>query len=413
MRETPQDLDVISRRGVRKQMSIGILYERSETDEMGIKLTAEELGIDLTYIPFRKVAVRLDESGYSIKSKGKSYSKVIKDVTVVLNRAQSKNRRFFAVNLLEAFGKNVINPLLVEYVCFSKLRTLLHFWKEGIRTPPTVYVPCDSHEPTTGGGEIRNEEEIADLIQQELGDRSIVIKPDAGTHGRHVRLARERNELLTILRETKPSIINPVGILAQKLVQKWFYDLRIIVTKENGKAPNCHPTALARAGFKDFRTNTFLGNMVFGADLPPYIRNVAVECGTTIGRDSKAWLLALDAMIDVGEDKIFDDKYIKSEFTKLESSFNAIKEIKRDDSKKRDFSSWNKRMEEAFQNYKSQEAYENIKRIVEESVERNQQNVMFHEANACPEFWEQTRLVAGINLAVPLLNIAQSVVQTD
>jgi len=145
-------------------MSIGILYDRSETDELGIRLTAEELGINLVYIPFRKVAINLDEDGYSIKSKGKNYSKIIEDVSVVLNRAQSKNRRFVAVNVLEALGKNVINPSLVEYICFSKLRTLLHFWKGGIRTPRTVYVPCDSHEPMAGGGEIRNEETIADLI---------------------------------------------------------------------------------------------------------------------------------------------------------------------------------------------------------------------------------------------------------
>ena len=393
-------------------MGIGILYERSESDEMGIKLTAEELGINLVYIPFRKIALRLDEDGYSIRSKGENYSKIIEDVTVILNRAQSKNRRFFAVNVLEALGKSVINPLAVEYVCFSKLRTLLHFWKAGIKTPRTVYVPCDSHEPITGGGEIRNEEEIADLMQQELGNGSIVIKPDAGTHGKNVRLARERNDLLTILRETEPSIINPVGILAQKLVQKWFYDLRIIVTKESGKPSNCHPTALARAGFKDFRTNTFLGNMVFGVNLPLHIRNIAAKCGKAIGRDDKAWLLAFDAMIDVGEDKISDDEYIRAEFEKLEPSFDAVKKVKRDKTKKRDFSSWNKRLEEAFQNYKSQEAYENIKRIIEESVERNKHSILFHEANACPEFWEQTRLVAGINLAVPLLKGAQSVMES-
>ena len=394
-------------------MSIGILYERSETDEMGIKLTAEELGINLVYIPFRKVAVRLDEDGYSVRSKGENYSKVIKDVTVILNRAQSKNRRFFAVNVLEAFGKSVINPLSVEYICFSKLRTLLHFWKAGIKTPRTVYVPCDSHEPMAGGGEIRNEDEIADLMQQELGNGSIVIKPDAGTHGKNVRLARERNDLLTILRETEPSITNPVGILAQKLVQKWFYDLRIIVTKESEKAPDCHPMALARAGFKDFRTNTFLGNMVFGVNLPPHIRDVAVKCGRAIGKNGKAWLLAFDAMIDVGEEKICDDEYVKAEFEKLGPSFDAVKTIKRDNNKKRDFSSWNKKLEATFQNYKSQEAYENIKKIIEESVERNKNKIMFHEANACPEFWEQTRLAAGINLAVPLLKGAQSIIESD
>ena len=394
-------------------MSIGILYERSETDEIGIKLTAEELGINLAYIPFRKVAVRLDKDGYSVRSKGKNYSKVIEEVTVVLNRAQSKNRRLFAASVLEAFGKNVINPSPVEYICFSKLRTLLHFWKEEIRTPRTVYVPCDSHEPTADGGEIRNEEEIADLMQQELGNGSIVIKPDAGTHGKNVRLARERKDLLTILGETEPSIINPVGVLAQKLVQKWFYDLRIIVTKEGGKTPYCYPTALARAGFKDFRTNTFLGNMVFGVNLPSHIMDVAVKCGKTIGKDSEAWLLAFDAMIDVGEDKVFDDEYVKAEFEKLELSFDAVKKVKNDKTKKRDFSSWNKRLEEAFQNYKSQEAYANIKKIIEESMERNKHNILFHEANACPEFWEQTKLVAGINLAVPLLKCAQSVIESD
>jgi len=394
-------------------MSIGILYERSETDEMGIKLTAEELGINLVYIPFRKVAVRLDKDGYSVRSKGKNYSKIIEAVTVVLNRAQSKNRRFLAANILEAFGKNVINPSSVEYVCYSKLRTLLHFWKGGIKTPRTVYVPCDSHEPRADGGEIRNEEEIADLMQQELGNGSIVVKPDAGTHGKNVRLARERNDLLTILGETEPSIINPVGVLAQKLVQKWFYDLRIIVTKESGKTPYCYPTALARAGFKEFRTNTFLGNMVFDVKLPPHIMNVAVQCSKTIGKNSKAWLLAFDAMIDIGEDKISDDEYIKAEFEKLEHSFDSVKKVKSDRTKKRNFSSWNKRLEKAFQNYKSQEAYGNIKKIIEESMERNKHNILFHEANACPEFWEQTRLVAGINLAVPLLKCAQSVIESD
>jgi hypothetical protein len=86
-------------------MSIGILFESSETDEKGIKMTAEQMGIDLVYIPFRKVAVRLDGNGYNIRTKARDYTKVLKDIKVVLNRAQSKNRRLFAANVLEAFGK--------------------------------------------------------------------------------------------------------------------------------------------------------------------------------------------------------------------------------------------------------------------------------------------------------------------
>lgn len=153
--------------------------------------------------------------------------------------------------------------------------------------------------------------------------------------------------------------------------------------------------------------------MVFGVNLPPYIKDIAVKCGKTIGRDSRAWLIAFDAMIDVGENKNADDETLKADFEKLESPFNEVKKIKREVSKKRNFLNWNKRIEEAFQNYKNQEAYGNIKRVIEESVERNKHNILFHEANACPEFWEQTRLVAGINLAVPLLKCAQSIIDSD
>ena len=133
------------------------------------------------------------------------------------------------------------------------------------------------------GREIHNEEDIADLLENELVN-NIVVKPDAGTHGKSVKLAKEREELVKILREVEPSIINPVGVLAQNLVQKWFYDLRIIVTKEAGKKPYCYPTALARAGFKDFRTNTFLGNMVIGVTLPQHIRDVSARCRSSHGR---------------------------------------------------------------------------------------------------------------------------------
>jgi glutathione synthase/RimK-type ligase-like ATP-grasp enzyme len=394
-------------------MSIGILFESSETDEKGIKMTAENMGIDLTYIPFRKVAVRIDEHGYSLRTKGKDYTKILKDIKVVLNRAQSKNRRLFAANVLEAFDKHVINPQCVEYACFSKLRTLLHFWKAGLPTPETVYVPVDTNEKTMDGREIHNEGDIADLLQMELGQQNIVIKPDAGTHGKDVQLAKKREDMLEILRQIQPSIINPVGVLAQKLVQKWFYDLRIIVTKEEGKQPYCYPTALARAGFKDFRTNTFLGNMVIGVNLPEHIREVSAKCGSAMGGDSKAYLLAFDAMIGVGENRDIDDEYLMGEFDRLEPSFGAVKNVKKDKTKRTNFPEWNKKLEAAFENYKSQEAYQNIKKIIEESMEKNKHDVMFHEANACPEFWEQTRLAAGINLAETLLKGAQSIIDSE
>jgi hypothetical protein len=68
-------------------------------------------------------------------------------------------------------------------------------------------------------------------------------------------------------------------------------------------------------------------------------------------------------------------------------------------------------LEKAFQDYRNSEPYLKIKGIIEDSVEKNKSNVVFHEANSCPEFWENTRLTAGINIAVPLLEGAQSLIQ--
>ncbi len=88
-------------------MSIALLYERSENDENGIKLTAQQLGIDLTFLPFRKIALSISKDGFNAKTKGKDYTGIIKDTAVVLNRAQSKNRRLQASYIMEhAWQKN-------------------------------------------------------------------------------------------------------------------------------------------------------------------------------------------------------------------------------------------------------------------------------------------------------------------
>ncbi len=392
-------------------MSIALLYERSETDEVGIKLTAQELGIDLTFIPFRKIALTISKNGFTAKTKGKDYTQTFTGTSVVLNRAQSKNRRLQAGYLMEMLGKKTINCSKIEFTCYSKLRTLLHFWKEGIPIPKTVYVPCDAIDTLRSGREIQNEKDIADLLQDEIVlDEGIVVKPDAGTHGKGAVLSRNREELVTSIRETKPSIINPVGITAQELVEKWFYDLRIIAYKEKGKPAICHPVALARGGIKDFRTNTYLGNTVFDANLPLQVKELAVKCGNTLGKDSEAWVFALDAMVNVGQNKTVGDAELASELEKAEAEFEQPRKVKADETRLRDFPNWNRKLEAAFHTYMSSEPYQNVKSIIEKSIEKNVKGIVFHEANSCPEFWEHTRLIAGINAAVPLLKCAQSLI---
>jgi glutathione synthase/RimK-type ligase-like ATP-grasp enzyme len=392
-------------------MSIALLYERSETDEAGIKLTAQKMGIDLTFIPFRKIALTIGKNDFTAKTRGKDYTQAVKDTAVVLNRAQSKNRRLQAGYLMEMLGKKTINSSQIEFTCYSKLRTLLHFWTEGVPIPKTVYVPCDAIDTLKSGREIHNEKDIADLLQDEITlDQGIVVKPDAGTHGKGAVLSRNREELVASIQETKPSIINPVGITAQELVEKWFYDLRIIAYKEKGKAPVCHPVALARGGIKDFRTNTYLGNTVFDAKLPLRVRELAVKCGDALGKGSEAWVFALDAMVNVGENKTVDDAELASELEKAEAAFEQPRKVKADETRLRDFPNWNCKLEAAFHAYMSSAPYQNVKGIIEESLEKNVQGIVFHEANSCPEFWEHTRLIAGINVAVPLLKGAQSLI---
>ncbi len=392
-------------------MSIALLYERSENDENGIKLTAQQLGIDLTFLPFRKIALSISKEGFNARTKGKDYTKAIADTAVVLNRAQSKNRRLQASYYMETLGKKTLNSSQIEFVCYSKLRTLINLWKEGIPIPKTVYVPCDPTDTLKNGKEIHNEKDIADLFQQEIPlSEGIVIKADAGTHGKMIMLAKNSEELIANIQETKPSIINPVGVVAQELVEKWFYDLRIIVHKEKGRPPVCYPTAMARAGFKDFRTNTFLGNLVFGAKLPKSVQELAVKCGRTLGKGGEAWIFALDAMVNVKENKSVDDVYLKDELDKAGRAFLPVQKLKGDETRLTDFQAWNGKLEKAFQGYADSIYYENVKKIIEESVEKNKGALVFHESNSCPEFWENTRLATGLNVAVPLLKGAQSLI---
>jgi glutathione synthase/RimK-type ligase-like ATP-grasp enzyme len=392
-------------------MSIALLYERSETDETGIKLTAQEMGIDLAFIPFRKIALTISKNGFTAKTKGKDYAGTFNDVAVVLNRAQSKNRRLQAGYFMEMLDKKTLNSSQIEFTCYSKLRTLLHFWKEGIPIPKTVYVPCDATDTLKNGREIHNEQDIADLLQEEISlDKGIVVKPDAGTHGKGMMLSKNRDQLVASIKETKPSIINPVGVTAQEVVEKWFYDLRIIAYKEKGKPVVCHPVALARGGFKDFRTNTYLGNTVFDAEIPLHIQGLAMKCGEALGTGSEAWLFALDAMINAGDNKFMSDTELQLELEKAAVEFEEVRKVKQDGNRLRDFPSWNTKLEAAFQTYMSTKPYKKVKKIIEESIEKNKHAVVFHEANSCPEFWEHTRIIAGINVAIPLLKGAQSLI---
>jgi hypothetical protein len=98
----------------------------------------------------------------------------------------------------------------------------LSFWLPvTVEIPKTVYVPCDPYDTTKSGTRISNEEDIADLLESEIDSgEGIVLKPDAGTHGNKIVLSKNHEQLVTNIQEIRPSITNPVGVVAQELIKK-------------------------------------------------------------------------------------------------------------------------------------------------------------------------------------------------
>jgi hypothetical protein len=113
----------------------------------------------------------------------------------------------------------------------------------------------------------------------------------------------------------------------------------------------------------------------------------------------------------IGMDRVIDEDRLKSYFNELEKPFSKVKKVKRQPFKKREFRSYSKKIEDAYNNYMSTKAYEKIQSVIEETLNRKRDKVLFHESNACPEFWEQTRIVGGINIAKSLLKAAQSLLE--
>jgi glutathione synthase/RimK-type ligase-like ATP-grasp enzyme len=336
---------------------ITLLYDRSGTDEQGIRLTAENLGINLGFLPFHKVAIGVKNGDLVYKSKGKDLCESLNKSTVILNRTQGKQRRIKATGILEAYGKKVLNSMIVEGICQSKILTLLKFFKKGIKIPDTIYIPCNVNEQIVGGGVQNNMQFIIDLIQRELGE-DVVIKPDEGTHGVGIFHTEDENTLKKALTSFEPSINNPVGVTAQEYVNKWFYDLRIIVEKRCGEKHFCHPTAMARGGFQDFRTNTYLGNMVFRVILPSQVREVAARCGEAVGGNSDSYVIALDAMPRFREPVSEVKKQLLPSFKDLELFFEKVLYAKK--VKHIKFLDYTKSVEEAYGDYMASDPYNEI-----------------------------------------------------
>ena len=142
-----------------------------------------------------QIAIGIINGKLIYKSKGRDLIDLLDDTKVVLNRTQGKHRRIFAASFLETYGKQVLNPLQLEQFCSSKIQTLLAFWHNNVNIPDTLYIPCNVHEKITTGGEQDNLEFISEMVTHELG-KNLIIKSDAGTHGKGIYLAKNKQNLI-------------------------------------------------------------------------------------------------------------------------------------------------------------------------------------------------------------------------
>ena len=115
---------------------ISILYERSETDELGIRYTAEQQGIPLSFIPFHKISMGIVGGEFRYRSVGRDLKERLEESKVIINRTQGKHRRITAATLLEGYDKEVLNPLQVEMFCQRKTWTMIRFWQNSVAGTP-------------------------------------------------------------------------------------------------------------------------------------------------------------------------------------------------------------------------------------------------------------------------------------
>ena len=115
-------------------------------------------------------------------------------------------------------------------------------------------------------------------------------------------------------------------------------------------------------------------------------------------------------MVNVKDNKNADEAFLKTQLDLAAQAFVPIQKIKADETRLTDFQAWNSKLETAFKEYENSSAYQNVTEIIQENLDRNKSAIVFHESNSCPEFWENTRLATGLNVAVPLLQSAQSLI---
>jgi len=376
---------------LRAMSKVALVYDRLTPDEVEILIAAEEQGVGIVPL-FVKDPTRVflrDEDAAAFN--------------VAINRCESKGRALRVSAVLESqYGKRVVNPSRVEALCASKLETLNLWVKHGVDVPKWVYIPFASKEKETGW-----EKNVADKVEGGLSF-PLVLKPTQGSWGKGVVKVGSRKAFLKAVHEAQPSSINPDGVFAQEYITKPGFDLRILCFKKPYQEPRylCCIARVTRTK-AEFRTNTHLGGLPVGIDIPlfPGIMAEALRAAGLLLDPSDAAIVALDAMpVLEGEDEA-DAVYRL--VRRCVRRFDAVRAFVRENEARR-YLRWKPTLEQLFSEYRASACYLSLKEKIEEVLQVSW--VKWHEVNSRFDYAVNTRNATQVNPAHTYVELCRELI---
>jgi [lysine-biosynthesis-protein LysW]--L-2-aminoadipate ligase len=259
-----------------------MIYEVLRWEERAILDAAKEVGLDLEPIHLYNTILRVGENG--LKSEA-----LLANAEIALQRAISHAVALNSTIALESLRIRVVNNSASTAIAMNKLWTLSILVRSGIKTPRTL---------------IAFSEEACYKAAQILR-YPVVLKPIDGSWGRLISMARDDEELRSVL-EHRSYIPNPSMKvhMVQEFVNKPNRDIRVFVVGDEV------PVAIYRVS-NHWITNTARGGKAEPAKIDEELRELILKTAKLIGVEI--------AGIDVFEDR--EKGYVVNEI-------NAVPEFK-------------------------------------------------------------------------------------
>jgi [lysine-biosynthesis-protein LysW]--L-2-aminoadipate ligase len=242
-------------------MRIGILCSRVRVEEKLLFEAFEDLGLPVTRLDEREIAVRVGEYA--------------PEVDVVLERSISTSAGLVASLLLESAGVRVINSYATASVCADKIRTTLALAAAGVPQPRT---------------EIALSPEAALEAVERIGYPA-VLKPPVGSWGRLLARVNDRDAAEAIIEHKE--VLGGIGhhvYYVQEYIDKPQRDIRAFVV---GTETIC---AIYRSS-PHWITNTARGGQASNCPVTPEIADLCQRAALAVS-GGMGGILAIDLFED-------------------------------------------------------------------------------------------------------------------